>query len=426
MKSRRLRRLFIGLILLALAVGLSWSPACLWYAKRQAMQKFAHNSDTQILNIALAPEVRQIKPVEMTDELRVSVDKQGYRWQLPAAQFQAIINEDHWKFDSPKMTVFCSGTMDLKGMLIKAPKGNTTFDQYIAQINPYQMLVDIFNSRPMDIPQQASMGDLQKHLYLLLIKSELMSMGSDKNWEQIDTGHFKGIIAGNTSSRGVFVDLYLPDKKVFAHMFISPKPGVTPAVTMEEIYQVLAEIQIQPLPADDTSHTNATQPTSVTQPINATQPGPLLPAPLSPTTRSATQPSTQPETAESLLRRASEEEFGDLGGCVETIEAARAVGVDFQDTVAGCLKRDRSAMHTLFRLSVDAHLDAASAEGYAAVVGKLMESLGDDFFGSALAAELPATRQEIRDHLYNDQGAGEITTFEAVDAKWPRTFTDSK
>lgn len=133
------------------------------------------------------------------------------------------------------------------------------------------------------------------------------------------------------------------------------------------------------------------------------------------------------ETPELLLEHASDAEFGATGyACEDTVTLARAAGVDYHATVGGCLRRERSAIHTLFRLTVDAGFDAASSQGHAAVLGRLLRRLGDDFFGRALAAEPSATRQAVRGDLYYDFGVGEGVRESWMLEWYPRTFTDSR
>jgi hypothetical protein len=63
MSPRKKRFTVIGLVLLsvlAASAWLAWSPAMLWLAKRDAATKYADMQDAETLNVALAPNVRQI------------------------------------------------------------------------------------------------------------------------------------------------------------------------------------------------------------------------------------------------------------------------------------------------------------------------------------------------------------------------------
>ena len=138
------------------------------------------------------------------------------------------------------------------------------------------------------------------------------------------------------------------------------------------------------------------------------------------------QAGPQGETAEALLGHVSEVEFGSAGyACEDTVAVARTAGVDYQAALDSCLRRDRNALHTLFRLTVDAGFDAASSQGHAAVLGHLLRRLGDDFFGNALAAEPPATRQAVRDALHYDFGVGEGVKEDWMLQWYHHTFADN-
>lgn len=116
----------------------------------------------------------------------------------------------------------------------------------------------------------------------------------------------------------------------------------------------------------------------------------------------------------------------DVEGCYETAEMAQRAGEDYQQVVDRCLQRDLLAMHTLFRLSAEAHFDAAASAGHASILILLLRYLGDDFFGGALAKEPIATREAVRNYLYDELGVtgdGDVPE-EQVKARYPRTFTD--
>ena len=131
--------------------------------------------------------------------------------------------------------------------------------------------------------------------------------------------------------------------------------------------------------------------------------------------------STSRESA-AVFAEAGEKEFG--GGMpVDTIEVARAAGYDYAKIVDGCLQRDRQAMHTFFSLDGAAHFDAASAQGHATVSGILLRRLGDPFFGECLAAEPPAVREAMQQHILYDLGWGNTDeTLAQLRQRYPRTL----
>jgi hypothetical protein len=243
MSPRKKRFTVIGLALLcvlAASAWLAWSPAMLWLAKRDAAKKYADMQDAEALNVALAPDVRQINDIAGSGEQeRIAAVVDGYRFSLPAARYQRLPGQ-YVDFDSGKLTVRCLGVLDLTGEFAKAATDDSAVGQYLAKTDPFQILVDAFNARPKDIEQQASIEALKKHLVLLLIKAVLMPVGADKHWERFDTGKCPGIIAGDTSMRGIMVTVYLPEHKKFADILIRPK-GET---TMAEVYRTICELDV--------------------------------------------------------------------------------------------------------------------------------------------------------------------------------------
>jgi hypothetical protein len=125
--------------------------------------------------------------------------------------------------------------------------------------------------------------------------------------------------------------------------------------------------------------------------------------------------------ANRVLSSAAQTEFGSPAGtCEETIAAAAAVGVDYRKVVALCLARDRRGMHLLLWLTSNARLDAASAEGHAAVLGEVLRSVGDEFFSRCLQAEPATVRKAVRDELFYDLGSEPDKL-----AKYPRHSPDA-
>jgi len=246
MSPRKKRFTFIGLALLcvlAAGVWLAWSPALLWFAKRDAAKKYADMQDAETLNVALAPDVRQINRMATVagsgEPQRVAAVVDGYRFSFPAAKYQRLPGQ-YVDFDSGKLTVRCLGVLDLTGEFAKAATDDSALGGYFARTDPFHILVDAFNARPKDIERQASFEALNKHLALLLIKAVLMPVGADKHWERFDTGKCPGIIAGDTSMRGILVTLYLPGHRQFADILIRPKDGAT----MTDVYTAIAELEV--------------------------------------------------------------------------------------------------------------------------------------------------------------------------------------
>ncbi len=136
---------------------------------------------------------------------------------------------------------------------------------------------------------------------------------------------------------------------------------------------------------------------------------------------------TEQRRADELLTRASTSEFGDGAyRCSDTIKVAAKAGVDYKDVVDRTMRRDASALHTLFWLTADAGFDAASSEGHAAVLGNVLRYVGDDTFGTALNTESEPTRKTVLDALRYDFGVEANILTEELLAQWyPLTFARS-
>jgi len=246
MSPRKKRFTFMGLALLcvlAAAVWSAWSPALLWLAKRDAIKKYANMQDAETLNAALAPDVRRISGVPSdagsSEQQRVAAVVDGYCFSLPAAKYQRLPGQ-YADFDSEKLTIRCLGVLDLTGEFAKAATDDSAVGGYFARTDPFNILVDAFNARPKDIEEQASFEALNNHLALLIIKAVLMPVGADKHWERFNTGKCPGIIAGDTSMRGILVTIYLPEHRKFADILIRPKGDKT----MAEVYRAIWELDV--------------------------------------------------------------------------------------------------------------------------------------------------------------------------------------
>jgi len=248
MRSSKKRFMFIGLAalgVLATVVWLAWSPALLWFAKRDAAKKYADidMQDAAALNVVLASDVHRIQPAASEtgagEQQHVAAIVDGYRFSLPAAKYQRLPGQ-YVDFDSEALTVRCLGVLDLTGEFAKAATDDSATGRYLTKTDPFHILVDAFNARPKDIERQASFDDLSKHLTLLLIKAVLMPVGSDKHWERFDTGERRGLIAGDTSMQGILVTLYLPEDRQFADILIRPKDGAT----MADVYAAIGELKV--------------------------------------------------------------------------------------------------------------------------------------------------------------------------------------
>jgi hypothetical protein len=118
---------------------------------------------------------------------------------------------------------------------------NAEVARYFRETDPYQILVDAFSVTPAGLEAAGSHAELQKHLYLMVLKSALETIGSDKRWERFEVGGQKGILSGDTKSTCVIVDIYCPQTRQFAALALFPHDGAT----MDDVYECLAQIRIE-------------------------------------------------------------------------------------------------------------------------------------------------------------------------------------
>jgi len=133
--------------------------------------------------------------------------------------------------------------------------------------------------------------------------------------------------------------------------------------------------------------------------------------------------------SDNRLKKAAETEFGAEPPykCIDTINVAKARGVDYRRVVDGCLARDRRAMSLLFWLSAHAGFDAASAEGHAGFLGTVLRRTGDAFFAQCLAGESAkvqwAVRSDLLDSVYDPSTEKEARQFlRQLNSRYPKTF----
>ena len=86
--------------------------------------------------------------------------------------------------------------------------------------------------------------------------------------------------------------------------------------------------------------------------------------------------------------------------CRDTIQAAKARGIDYRQLINSCLASDKAAMHQLFWLASDDGIEGEAArEGHVCFVGLILTRTGDAFFAECLAGESGATQETVRQSL---------------------------
>jgi len=253
MKSRRKGLLAVGVVgagLIALAAAYA-GDLSLWYAKRQAWERISNvpPREKATLNVVLLPEVRAV-PAPPSRAARVAREIGGYRFTLPAAEFRLPRDPNDPNgpgdgFDGAKITIRCTGivsrTPDFK---IEHQPTEESVRQYLRKTDPYDLVVDIFNARPAAIRTQATHADLQKLLYLLLLKSAYQPVGSERLFQQFRTDRRDGILAGDQSCEALVALIYLPETRQFAELVIGNKGEVR----MDDVYRCLGLLKIEKLP----------------------------------------------------------------------------------------------------------------------------------------------------------------------------------
>lgn len=78
-----------------------------------------------------------------------------------------------------------------------------------------------------------------------------------------------------------------------------------------------------------------------------------------------------------------------------------SAGYDPADMITRSMRGQADALHQLFAMS-QAGLDAASAQGYAAYLARVLTTIGDARFGDALSAEPQFIQNEVRFYLVDE------------------------
>jgi hypothetical protein len=126
------------------------------------------------------------------------------------------------------------------------------------------------------------------------------------------------------------------------------------------------------------------------------------------------------------LEHVSETEFGDpTVGFIETIEVSKKIGVDYKKVLGGCIVKDQHSMHTMFWVSENARFDAASHQGYCAVLGMLLRKLGDEYFGDCLSKEKKEIQKSVRDCLLYALRQSKDSIIKETTKPYPKTFPDN-
>jgi len=114
--------------------------------------------------------------------------------------------------------------------------------------------------------------------------------------------------------------------------------------------------------------------------------------------------------------------------CRDTVQQAKAHGIDYRKCVDACLARDKEAMHKLFFLSSDEGVEGeAATEGHLCFVGLVLTRTGDAFFSECLARESRGTQESVRQNLLCAAGycEGKVEILEALRKSYPLIFPET-
>jgi hypothetical protein len=227
-----------------LAVLYAWPGVSLWYAKAQAMRELSKvsNNDRAAIHCVLAPQVKQVPTIESAGE-RVGCAADGWRFSLPADEFRR--SEDP---NRPHVLEGGRVAVHVFGASIKTPQfrqayapTNDEVQCYYEQTDPYEILCDAFTATPAQVEAARTHAELQKTLYLLLLRSILQPVGSDKQWLRLEIGGRRAILAGDATCKIIPVSIYLPQTRQFADIGIAPKNGAT----LDDVYRCLGQLRIE-------------------------------------------------------------------------------------------------------------------------------------------------------------------------------------
>ena len=237
--------LTVGAVLVAVTAIL-WPHVAFSYSKQRAMDDVQASSAGQTGQAArMEPEVCHILTADWQGESAcVKVD--GWAFSLPAGGFRAVAGDGR-----PRTLVSDQLAITIDSVKSKSPDfkpqfmpSNPQVIKYFQECDPYDMLLDAFRSTPADVERAESPAQLQKALYLLLLRTTLHTHGSEKRLHRIDVRGRRGLLSGDETSKILVASIYLPQCKSFADVAIYPKSGAT----MKDIYACLGSLDIQPDP----------------------------------------------------------------------------------------------------------------------------------------------------------------------------------
>jgi len=225
----------------AIAAAASLGPKLAFsYSKQQALKDLEASPASCP---RLAPDVCRIPVADGHGEMCVA-NFCGWSFSLPKADYKLSTDalDPGIVFVGKKLSVKVDGVRDRRPDFKSGfVPSNPSVKKYFREVEPYGMLVDAFGSTPADVERAQTPAELQKSLYLLMLRAALQTHGAEDLWQRIEIGSRRGFLSGNETSPVLVATIYLEQTKEFAEVVITPKPGAT----WEDIFACLGALDIQ-------------------------------------------------------------------------------------------------------------------------------------------------------------------------------------
>ena len=226
------------------ATAIIWPRVTFWHSKQQAFNNLSRLDTAQrsAWRAKLAPDVRHI-PVAGDQGEAIAVRLNGWVFTLPKDRYHPSGDANGTRLlEADKLALrFDSVRARTPDFAAEISPTNKEVIKYFREVDPYQILLDAFNSTPRDIENASTPAQLQKSLYLLLVRTALQPSGADRLWQQIEVRDRAGFLSGDETCKAVVASIYLPQTKQFAELVIEPREGAV----MADIYNCLADLDIQ-------------------------------------------------------------------------------------------------------------------------------------------------------------------------------------
>jgi hypothetical protein len=225
------------------ATAILWPHVMFWHSKQQAFNNLSRLDASQRLGwrAVLAPDVRHI-PVAGDQGESIAVRMGGWVFTLPKDRYHPSADANQTRLlEADNLAVRFDGVRSkLPDFSAKFSPTNKEVVRYFREVDPYQILSDAFNSTPRDIETASTPEELQKALYLLLVRTSLQTNGADRLWQRIEVRGRAGFLSGDETCKAVIATIYLPQTRQFAELAIEPRKGAT----MDDVYNCLAALDI--------------------------------------------------------------------------------------------------------------------------------------------------------------------------------------